>query len=258
MVELFMLGSGSRGNSTLIRTESSAILIDAGLSARQITLRLRAAGQDPERIEAILITHEHSDHVGGIRIFNRHYPTMLLANEATATAVGNGFDATMALEIFKAGDTFHAGRFSVRAFSLPHDAADPVGFVLEAEGVRIGFATDLGHISEEVVKNLSGCHIVVLESNHDRNMLLEGPYPRYIKQRIDSEIGHLSNDHAACSLPRIVSGDTRHLVLAHLSTTNNIPRLACAVMAEALESENRSDIEVHAARQNTPVGGIRC
>jgi len=258
MVELVMLGSGSRGNSTLVRTGRSAILIDAGLSARQMALRLESVGQDPCSIEAILLTHDHADHVWGRRVFHKRYPTLLLANEATLNAAVRILGDLKDAEPFRNSRPFTIGDFRIAGFPVPHDAAAPVGFVLEAEGIRIGYTTDLGHVSRTVTRRLTGCEIIVLESNHDRTMLWEGPYTRMTKERIDSPRGHLSNEHAARALPKIIGADTAHLVLAHISQTNNKRRLARTVAEEALCESGLNGVSVSVAFQNRTGEPLRC
>jgi phosphoribosyl 1,2-cyclic phosphodiesterase len=252
MTELITLGSGSRGNATLLRTSRTAILIDAGLSARQLTLRLTAVDHDPADIDAIVITHEHSDHIGGVPVFARRAAIPVLANEATSVAGGAGLREIDTLETFTSGRSFTIGDITVHPFAISHDAAEPVGYRFEADGMEIGYATDLGHIDGTVVEMLAGCVIVVLETNHDRNMLYTGPYPAHTKRRIDSEVGHLSNEAAAEALLDIISGTTREIVLAHLSETNNLPRLAEAAVTGAFRRNGVTGIRIHVADQNTP------
>ncbi|MFC1628566.1 MBL fold metallo-hydrolase [Gemmatimonadota bacterium] len=252
MVELITLGSGSRGNSTLLRTARSAILIDAGLTARQLFLRLEAVDQDPSSIDAIVITHEHSDHICGVPVFTRRTSTCVRANEAAVASAGPTLQNAATLKTFTTGRSFEAGDFTITPFPISHDAAEPVGFTLEAEGIITGYATDLGHAGHEVVERLTGCEIVVLESNHDRNMLFTGPYPPLTKQRVDSDHGHLSNEAAAELLIKLIPGGTRKIVLAHLSETNNIPRLARAVVEGALRRNDMEGISLHVASQKRP------
>lgn len=257
MVELVVLGSGSRGNATLVRTAAGALLIDAGLSAREIVRRLEAVGQDPRRVEAILLTHEHSDHVSGLRVLLDRLPVVVAANEATFAAAAQALGDDVDRFVFTTGETFAAGPFEVTAFPVPHDAADPVGFLLEAEGARIGYATDLGHVTRLVETRLSGCAAVVFETNHDLRMLMDGPYPWATKQRVASRQGHLSNEHAAAALPGIAAYGVQHLVLAHLSATNNDPRLARATVEGALEAAGVGRVNVHLAPQDRPGSRIR-
>lgn len=252
MVELITLGSGSRGNSTLLRTARSAILIDAGFSARQLFLRLEAIDQDPAGIDAIVITHEHSDHIGGVPVFTRRTCARVLANEATAASAGPALRDATTLKTFTTGRSFEVGDFTITPFPVSHDAAEPVGFILEAEGIRTGYATDLGHADNGVVERLTGCEIVVLEANHDRNMLFIGPYPPVTKQRVDSDHGHLSNEDAAEALIGIIPGGTRQVILAHLSETNNIPRLARAAVEGAFRRNDITGVTLHVAGQHEP------
>ena len=253
MVEILVLGSGSRGNCTLLRAGGRAILVDAGFSAKEIAKRLAAVDQDPGKIEAILVTHEHADHVGGLRVLARRTGALVLGNLPTLRALARTLVDVPRQAAFVAFEPFGAGPFAVTAFPVPHDAADPVGFVLEAEGVRVGYATDLGHVTRTVEEHLAGCAAVVFESNHDREMLMAGPYPWVTKQRVASAHGHLSNEHAAAALPAITSGGTEHLVLAHLSETNNHPQLARAAVHSALEAAGLSSrVGVQLALQDRP------
>ncbi len=255
MVELFILGSGSRGNSTLVRTPRTAILIDAGLSARQIVLRLQAVGHDPAALDAVIITHEHRDHVGGVNVFTRRFPTPLLVNEATRTAAAPCLDGAP-IQLFRTGTDVTVGDLRLHPFGVPHDAAEPVGILIEAAGRRIGYATDLGWVPEPVLGRLTGCDLVVLEANHDRTMLLTGPYPQPVKERIDSTRGHLDNTAAGRAAAHLAGTGTRCFVLAHLSETNNTPRRARAAVLAGLRRAGHAGVIVHTARQNTPLPGI--
>ena len=184
MAELITLGSGSRGNATLLRTSRTAILIDAGLSARQLTLRLAVVEHDPADIDAIVITHEHSDHIGGVPVFTRQAGIPVLANEATSIAGGACLREIETLETFTTGRPFTLGDITIHPFPISHDSAEPVGFRFKTDDTAIGYATDLGYIDDTVRTMLKGCAIVVLETNHDRNMLFTGPYPAHTKRRM--------------------------------------------------------------------------
>lgn len=257
MIEIVALGSGSRGNCTLVRRDGHAVMIDAGLSARDIVRRCAAVGQDLGKIEAILLTHEHGDHACGVRVFARRCGAVVAANAPTLAAAGLGFPHVARIATFVTGTTFTAGPFAVTPFPVPHDAAEPVGFVLEAEGTRIGYATDLGRVTREVTAHLQGCAAVVLEANHDRELLRLGPYPWVTKERVASAQGHLSNDHAAAALPDIVAFGTEQVLLAHVSETNNDPRLAYAAVKGALADAGRDRVRLEVALQNRPSAPLR-
>jgi phosphoribosyl 1,2-cyclic phosphodiesterase len=267
-VTVSVLASGSRGNCALVATSSTRILVDAGLSGRETFKRLRAIGERPEDITAILITHEHSDHVAGLyRLATKlnvpvfitaptHRAWKRAASEAMRQAmrgrvVGEtGTTPALAIpnlptqalpmpelpkkEHFSSGLGFCIGDIDVMPFGIPHDAIDPVGFSFRAEGVKIGFATDLGKITENVKYYLKGCAVMVIESNHDIELLRSGSYPWSVKQRIMSRDGHLSNEALAEFLSSDYDGNAEHLVLAHLSEENNHIERARMSAQEAL------------------------
>jgi phosphoribosyl 1,2-cyclic phosphodiesterase len=324
MMRMTVLASGSRGNSAVVRSSRTSLLVDAGISCRELFKRMAQAGEDPRRLDAILITHEHQDHVQGLAVAARKlgipvyfteathrawlrwmhprkrltYAGWLLARQqeaaarslATLSASPAGHSAGIAtalqagaaeaapdnpfyreqqlaecveeeaelaalcpgpetgpgpgtspgegarpsidpsalpgVEYFRAGARFAIGDIEILPFTIPHDAADPVGFVLEADGVRVGIATDLGYMPANVSQHLRGCDIVMLESNHDLDMLRDGPYPWSVKQRVLSRVGHLSNAAAADFLEKGYDGHAAYVVLAHLSESNNMPELA--------------------------------
>ncbi len=220
---LAVLASGSSGNCCYLETSAGALLVDAGLSARETLRRLKELGRDPARVEAILVTHEHIDHARGVRVLARQLGVPVRGTAGTLDALPEEVPGARELP---SGESERMGGFTVSPFSLPHDAADPVGFVLEAGGVRVGVATDLGCVTGLARERLAGCGALVLESNHDERMLMEGPYPWHLKQRIRSRRGHLSNGDAAEMLAGLWHRRLRAVVLAHLSETNNLPRLA--------------------------------
>jgi phosphoribosyl 1,2-cyclic phosphodiesterase len=232
-VSVSVLASGSRGNCALVASSATRILVDAGLSGRETFKRLRAIGERVEDISAILITHEHSDHVAGLqRLASRlKVPVFITApthhtwNRAMRDENGAIPELPKA-EHFAAGRGFRVGDIDVTPFTIPHDAADPVGFTFRAEGVKIGFATDLGYMPASVRDHLRGCTLLVMESNHDLEMLRSGPYPWAVKQRVMSRVGHLSNDALAEFFSNDYDGGAEYLVLAHLSEQNNHPEIA--------------------------------
>ena len=315
MVRFTVLASGSRGNSAVVSGGRTRILVDAGLSCRELFRRMRLAGEDPETLDAILVTHEHQDHVNGLAVTARKLgipvyftegthrawmrwltprrqmtynqwleqcrkqaearqaeadaaagegeadetdgaaepvtgepvtaelaaveagaETAAGAAEGALTRASAGKDPTSlpAVEYFAAGVPFHIGDVAVSPFTIPHDALDPVGFVLQAEGVRMGFATDLGYVPPNVKAQLKGLDLLLIESNHDLEMLRDGPYPWSVKQRVLSRVGHLSNDAAGEFLETEYDGQAAYVILAHLSESNNHPELARVTAERAL------------------------
>lgn len=314
MIKMTVLSSGSRGNCTVVSSSRTRVLIDAGLSCREILKRMAAAQEDPATLDAILITHEHQDHIAGLGVLARKLRIPVFITEPThrawvrmltprttmtykdwvelraqeraaATAemakreeMGPGANDVIeqifsesdieiaaeaettealpetesaepvdalskvrqsptylpAIEHFSVGVQFSIGDIAISPFTIPHDAADPCGFVLEAEGARIGLATDLGYVPNNVKQALKCCDIVMLESNHDLEMLRDGPYPWSVKQRVMSRVGHLSNDAASEFLQKEYDGGAAYVILAHLSESNNLPSLARIAAENAL------------------------
>jgi phosphoribosyl 1,2-cyclic phosphodiesterase len=334
MMRMTVLASGSKGNCMVISSSRTRILVDAGLSCRELFKRMRAAEEEPETLDAILITHEHQDHVHGLAVTARKLGIPVYFTEATHRAwmrwmvpqkrmtyadwlegrkqgpgtkepgtrdAGDGnvkaggavFEAeadagdldddevvaegiaTVAcssdgvskpesdpcrlpgVEYFQAGSAFSVGDIAVSSFTIPHDAADPVGFVFEVEGIRVGLATDLGYVPPNVQQRLRGCDVLMIESNHDLEMLRDGPYPWSVKQRVMSRVGHLSNDAAAGFLEKNYDGQATYVVLAHLSESNNLPELARVAAERALrERINLLANRVVLAQQHEPIDPI--
>jgi len=328
MVRFTVLASGSKGNSTVISAGRTRILVDAGLSCRELFRRMRLAGEDPATLDAIVITHEHQDHINGLAVTARKLGIPVYFTEAThrawmrwltprrqmsyaqwlelcrkqaaerqaepeaATPAAEAAECDLeesetesqpeaaavqdsvpdpagdsvpdpalgpvsarepadlpgiapptlkedptwlpAVEYFEAGRPFTIGDVSVSPFTIPHDAADPVGFVFTAEGVRLGFATDLGYVTPNVKQQLRSLDLLLLESNHDLEMLRDGPYPWSVKQRVLSRVGHLSNDATSDFLSTGYDGQAAYVILAHLSENNNLPELARVAAERAL------------------------
>jgi phosphoribosyl 1,2-cyclic phosphodiesterase len=314
MVRFTVLASGSKGNSTVITGGRTRILVDAGLSCRELFRRMNLAGEDPATLDAIVITHEHQDHINGLAVTARKLGIPVYFTEATHRAwmrwltprrqmsyaqwlelcrkqaaerqaeaespavgiVSNDTDLAdpeemeadtqppiaqsaapadpgpetsstrppslkdeptwlPSVEYFQAGQPFAIGDIGLSPFTIPHDAADPVGFVFSAEGVRMGFATDLGYIPPNVKAQLRALDLLLLESNHDLEMLRDGPYPWPVKQRVLSRVGHLSNHATAEFLATGYDGQAAYVILAHLSENNNLPELARVAAEGALE-----------------------
>jgi phosphoribosyl 1,2-cyclic phosphodiesterase len=287
-----VLASGSKGNSTLVSSSRTRILVDAGLSCRELLKRMQMANEDPAAIDALLITHEHQDHVQGVAVLARKLGVPVYFTQAThrawmrwmmpnkrmtyaawlaqrqqdlaqkqQTAVAPAAEDIMCpdgalesiqeeprteeaktddpcrlpgVEYFAAGTGFHIGDIAVTPFTIPHDAADPVGFVFEADGVRMAIATDLGYMPPNVKMAIRNCDVLMLESNHDLEMLRDGPYPWSVKQRVMSRVGHLSNEAASDFLEKNYDGNASYVVLAHLSECNNLPELARVTAERAL------------------------
>ena len=321
MVRFTVLSSGSRGNCTVISGGGTRILVDCGLSCRELFRRMKLAGEEPETLNAIVVTHEHSDHVSGVSVTARKLGIPVYFTEGThrawmrwltprrqmtyaqwlercrqqaaerqaesvpaveetdpdeselqaesecapteiaqaAETAAPAKDPTWlpSVEYFQAGQAFHIGDIAVSPFTIPHDAADPVGFVFKAEGVRMAVATDLGYIPPNVKAELKGLDLLLLESNHDLEMLRDGPYPWSVKQRVLSRVGHLSNEAAASFLEKEYDGQAAYVILAHLSENNNLPELARVSAERALNGRaslltNRLLLAV----QNEPLSSI--
>lgn len=231
-----MLASGSAGNAALLATDQTRILIDAGLSMKELGRRLALIGEELERLDAILITHEHSDHISGLPVLARSAKVRacIYMTRLTAPAIDWG-EAQPRLETFQAGACLQIGDIDVTSFSIPHDAVDPVAFCLEAGGVRIGIATDLGYVPASIKYHLRRTDLLLLESNHDLDMLKVGPYPWSIKQRVMSRVGHLSNLGMSEYLLQDLDSSTTHLVLGHLSEQNNHPEIVRMIATQSLE-----------------------
>jgi phosphoribosyl 1,2-cyclic phosphodiesterase len=264
-VSVTVLASGSRGNSALIASSHTRILVDAGISCRETFRRLKTSNEDPHTISAILITHEHSDHVYGLYGLARklNIPVFMTGatHQAWAREARNAKGERVRLEkteTFSSGRSFAIGDITVNPFTIPHDAADPVGFTFVIEGVKVAFATDLGYVPASIRHHLRGCDILLMESNHDVEMLRGGPYPWVVKQRVMSRVGHLSNDALAEFFANDYDGNAAYVVLAHLSEQNNHPEVARAAAEHALERrrtllQNR----VMLASQSEPTDPIR-
>lgn len=242
----YSIASGSTGNCGLYVAGEAAILIDLGVSLRKITTGLAAIGLGLDDITAVLLTHEHIDHVKGLPMFLKKAAAPVYASRGTVAALVDKDPALDGrLRPFDSGDSFALGAVGVTSFATPHDAADSVGYLLEHEGYRFGFATDLGFVPREVAALLRGCGAAVLESNHDPHMLQAGPYPYPLKMRVAGPAGHLSNPDCAVFAADLVKHGARTLVLAHLSEKNNIPALALQQTHAALRG--LPSCAVHAA-----------
>jgi len=256
-VRVCVLGSGSKGNCTLLATEKTRLLIDAGLSCKETYARLAAIGEPADGLDAVIISHEHTDHINGLRVLALDGKLPIYISPPTRDAVS--CDARIqSFEHFAASEKFTIGDIEVTPFPIPHDAVDPVAFTFDTQGIRISLVTDLGYVPEVVKQRVKGCHCLILESNHDLEMLKIGPYPWYVKQRVMSRHGHLSNNATADFLAEDFDGAAQVLVLAHLSETNNHPEIARLSAEQALAQRSRGGcIKIHLASQTAPTEVFR-
>jgi phosphoribosyl 1,2-cyclic phosphodiesterase len=297
MVRFTVLASGSKGNCSVVTGGHTRILVDAGLSCRELFRRMKLAGEDPATLDAILITHEHQDHVNGLAVTARklgipvyftegthrawmrwllprrqmtyaqwleqcrqqaaarqaeseasegdpdetepaeELETNVVATQPEAEAPQKDPTWLPSVQYFQAGQPLEIGDILVSSFTIPHDAVDPVGFVFEAEGVRMAVATDLGYLTPNVKAQLKRLDLLLLESNHDLEMLRDGPYPWSVKQRVLSRVGHLSNEAASAFLESDYDGQATYVILGHLSESNNLPELARVTAERALNGQ---------------------
>lgn len=258
-VRICVLGSGSRGNCTLVATAKTRLLIDAGLSCRETYARLTAIGESTDGLDAVVISHEHTDHINGLRVLALDAQLPIYISRPTHSAVS--WDAKLQrFEYFAASEKFTIGDIEITPFPVPHDAVDPVAFTLDTQGIRVSVVTDLGFVPEMVKQRLKGCHCLILESNHDLEMLKVGPYPWHVKQRVMSRHGHLSNNATAAFLTEEFDGTAQVLVLAHLSETNNHPEIARLSAEQALAQRPRTLLDnpqLHLASQTKPTKVFR-
>ena len=252
-VQLTILGSGSEGNGAYLETAEVRLLVDAGLSGRQIRQRMATVARAPETLHGILITHEHSDHINGLAGLAARLDLPIYCNRLTKEAIEAQLQIQINARIFITGGSFEIGDVTVETFSIPHDACDPVGFLVRTPAGNIGFLTDLGHATKLVVERVREAHVLLLEANHDVQMLQDDPRrPWSLKQRILSRHGHLSNEAAADVAEQILSASLRRLFLGHLSRDCNRPELARKAVGGRLERLGGTHVGVECASQHTP------
>ena len=247
-IHLHILASGSSGNAAIVEGPQTSILIDCGLSRRELLRRSQELDIDTDRIAAIFITHEHSDHVGGLRVFAKHFDGPIFATSGTAHILSqrSSMDG-VTFSLISTDAQKRVGEISVQAFSTSHDVAEPVGFRFSLLGEKnleidsIGYCTDTGILTDDALTKLAGARILALESNHDEHMLATGPYPQVLKERVGGPYGHLSNEQAASALAGLIRPNTRTVVGMHLSRENNRPSLAVRTLAAALGAEPVND-----------------
>ncbi len=254
MISFCVLGSGSKGNAVYVESNETALLIDCGFSGKEIAARLALIGKELNQIESILVTHEHNDHIAGVGVLARKCKIPVYANEGTLKGAEKKFGKIEQMRLFDTGSTFTVKDITVKPFRVSHDTEDPVGYVLESGNIRLGYCTDTGKVTHLMAQRLKDCHGLVLEFNHDLEMLKNGPYPLMVQQRVKSSHGHLSNDDATAFFNDIYHDDLSHVVLAHLSEANNLPQFAFAGIESALHCYPSTRFEI--ARQDCPTSFI--
>lgn len=249
MLKMFMLGSGSGGNACVVQNESTMILIDAGFSGAEIRRRMQIHGLDPDDLEACLITHEHGDHIKGASILSRRHKVPLLMHPATKRAGHKKFTGSERMRHFEMKEVMELGSLRVTSVPTLHDSASSTGFLVESGGVSLGYLTDLGAVTEDNFLAMRQADFLVMEANHDRDMLWNGHYPPHLKARVDSRVGHLSNRDSAEFIALLAElGNLNGVMLAHLSEKNNDPKLALSVVTERQEKQ----IDILLASQDQP------
>ena len=247
-----VLASGSKGNATYISDGDTAILVDAGLSGSEIERRLHSRGLSVDTLNAIVVSHEHSDHTRGVGVLSRRYRIPVYMSHGTHATTGSQIGKPHQVIHFSCGSTFQIGTLTLHPFSISHDAQEPAGFTVNQNGVKIGIATDLGIGTGMVKEHLKHCALLILEANHDPTMLIEGPYPWFLKQRIKGRTGHLSNEDSRKLLGEVQHEHLRFVILAHLSEVNNSPEIARQIVGEAL-SASRTQLTVAVQDQSGDV-----
>ena len=251
--KLTILGSGSSGNCAYVETAEARVLVDAGFSGRQIRQRLASIGRVPENLTAILITHEHADHITGLGGLADRLRIPIYSNRATREEIERILGVQAEWRLFTTGGSFEVGDITVETFTIPHDAQDPVGYLLRTPSANLGFATDLGHVTRLVAERIRAAHALVLEANHDVKMLQDCPRrPWSLKQRILGRHGHLSNEAAADCAADIMTASLRHLYLGHLSRECNKPELAKRVVQERLDRIGANHVRLELTAQHVP------
>ena len=228
------LGSGSSGNATYISDGTTSVLLDGGFSGIEIEKRMKSLGLLTENLKAIVVTHEHSDHIKGVGILSRRYNLPVYISKKTHMAASDKLGKLENVCYFKCGSEFNIDGLQLHPFPISHDAADPAGFTIRKNGTKLGIATDLGIVTALVKEHLKGSSFVLIEANHDPDMLIKGPYPWHLKQRIKGRCGHLSNEDSKKLLKAILHKKLDHVILGHLSMENNMPEKALSVVGEAL------------------------
>ena len=235
-----VLGSGSKGNSTFVESGSTSLLIDVGFSGIEIERRMESIGADPACLSAIIVTHEHGDHIKGIGVLSRKYKLPVFANRPTCEAGGKYFEKLYAFKEFQTGVKFSVNNLLVHPFAINHDTADPVGFTIDDGTTSLGCCTDTGMVSRLIHHHLSQCDSLILECNHDLEMLRNGSYPPSVQQRIRSKNGHLANLEAIEFVRKLINPQLSRVVLAHISESNNRHSIVSDTVSQLLEELKQS------------------
>lgn len=246
MLKICVLASSSSGNATFVSTEKTRILVDAGLSKKEVFARLASIGEDAQELDAIVITHEHTDHVCGLVPLARALKIPVYLTHLTAPTI-DWNDCQPRIETFQAGMAISIGDLTLDSFTIPHDAIDPVGFIVRSNGIKAAIVTDLGYMPDSIKWHIRGADVLILEANHDLEMLKVGPYPWSVKQRVMGRRGHLSNDVVSRYIAEDLDSSTSLLVLGHLSEHNNHPEIVRLVATQALDNRSLSTRLVVAA-----------
>lgn len=246
------LGSGSRGNSTYIQADKGAILIDQGFSQKNLIHRMSFVDLSPEDITSIVLTHEHTDHSCGAANFAKRYGIPIYTTKKTLESLPPKVLHNSKVNLFSSGDTLVLENIELKTFHIPHDASDPIGLVATSGGIRLGIITDLGMVTQSILYHLSDLDLLFLESNHDRFMLLNGPYPLFLIQRIRSRVGHLSNNQALNLFKQLpCNGRLKYLYIGHVSGKNNDPQTVREIFEKAI-NENFLSCQLEIASQDEP------
>ena len=252
-IKLSVLASGSRGNSLFVATDRVRLLVDAGLSARETERRLLSIGAIPKELDGIVVTHEHVDHVRGVGTLSRRYKLPVYLNKGTHQHLSDSVGRLGEKEEFVTGRSFHIEDVTVHPFAISHDGVDPVGFTLTNGSVKIGVCTDLGTATRLVHRHLEHCSVLILEANHDMEMLKNGPYPWPVKQRIKSRVGHLSNEQSVEVISRVFSENLQAVILAHMSETNNSSETVLKAVGSKLSKHIQERVNIAVASQHQPL-----
>jgi phosphoribosyl 1,2-cyclic phosphodiesterase len=252
-----ILASGSKGNAMVVSSPQTSILVDVGLSGKELHRRLQQADVGATDLRGMVITHEHQDHVRGAGVVSRRYDLPVYLTQGTLENLPQQVGTLARPQLFRDGHSFLIGDLRITPFAISHDANDPVGLTIENDGCKLGICTDLGVVTQLVRKKLEGCQALVLEANHDRDLLLNGPYPWHLKQRIRSRHGHLSNTDSCELLRELVHDRLQVVVLAHLSETNNRPELVREVFKGFCQGSRWCQLRFEVGQQHAIGGAIQ-